>query len=453
MNPKLLKIITRFAPSPTGVLHIGSVRTALYNCIYARQHGGTFILRIEDTDTERSKKEYEENIIDGLKWLGIDYDIRYRQSDRCAIYKKYLEILLANGAAYISDEIPTEGGSCTQVIRFKNPNTTITFHDEVRGDISYDTTELGNFVIAKDLERPVFHFALVVDDFEMGITHVIRGDDHISNTPRQILIQQALNAPRPLYIHLPMLLSSDRSKLSKRYGAIAVTEYHEQGYIPEALLNFVALMGWNPGNDQEILSCEEMKNLFSFEKIQKSGAVFSIDKLNWLNKQYLKLLPTERIEKEILARLPPVLSEKAVKNPELFKKIIPIIINHITIFSDVRVMVDNGDLTFFFESPEYNRDALLWKDELDHAIAAKKLSVVIKIIETLDPTQFTADTIKAVLWDYATTTGRGSVLWPMRYALSGKAKSPDPFTLASILGKEITIQRIKHAVEILGLGI
>lgn len=442
------KVITRFAPSPTGVLHIGSVRTALYSWLYARQHDGKFILRIEDTDKERSTREFEENIVDGLKWLGLNYDEFFRQSERGTIYKKHLETIIANGTAYISKEEPTEEGKRSEVIRFKNPNHVLTFHDEARGDISFDTTELGDFVIAKDLETPLYHFAVVVDDFEMGVTHIIRGDDGISNTPRQILIQEAIGAPRPVYAHLPMILAPDRSKLSKRHGALAVTEYREEGYLPEAILNFVALMGWNPGNDQEIISLDEMLKLFSLEKLQKSGAVFNIDKLKWLNKHYLKLLSEEAAGQGILAQFPGDLRVKAEHDPITFKKIIPIIIDRISSFGEVRTLAEAGEFTYFFEDPIYEKEALFWKDERDPIRAAEHLRKVQEIIGGLTES-LTADSVKAAIWDYATLVGRGNVLWPMRYALSGLAKSPDPFSLVEILGKETTIRRVSVAVRLL----
>lgn len=445
----MTKVITRFAPSPTGVLHIGSVRTALYSWLYARQNNGKFILRIEDTDKERSRKEFEENIIDGLAWLGLAHDEFYRQSDRSAVYKKHLEAIIANGTAYISKEEPKEPGERSEVIRFKNPNRIVTFHDEARGDISFDTTELGDFVIAKDYESPLYHFAVVVDDFEMGVTHVIRGDDAISNTPRQILIQEALGAPRPVYTHLPMILAPDKSKLSKRHGALAVTEYREEGYLPEAILNFVALMGWNPGNDQEILSLAEMINLFTLEKVQKGGAVFNIDKLKWLNKHYLKLLPQEKAGEEILLRFPEILRIKAEDQPDVFAKMVPVIIDHIATFDDVRVNAEASEYEYFFEDPTFERGALLWKDEPEPTRAAEKLQKVLTLLESVDASLFTPETVKAAIWDYATEVGRGSVLWPMRYALSGRDKSPDPFMLASILGKETMIRRIEAAIQLL----
>lgn len=443
------KVVTRFAPSPTGVLHIGSVRTALYSWLYARQNNGSFILRIEDTDKERSKKEFEDNIIDGLKWLGLTHDEFYRQSERAEIYKKHLEALISNGTAYVSKEIPAEEGQRAEVIRFKNPNRIITFRDEARGDISFDTTELGDFVIAKDLETPLYHFAVVVDDFEMNVTHIIRGDDGISNTPRQILIQEALGAPRPIYAHLPMILSADRSKLSKRHGALAVTEYREEGYLPAAILNFVALMGWNPGNDQEIISLEEMTKLFSLEKLQKAGAVFNIDKLKWLNKHYMKLLPEEVIGENVRARFPEALRAETEKHSETFKKILPIILDRISTFGEVRLLAEEGEFTYFFDDPQYEREGLFGKEEHDFAAIRGNLDSITKLLEKIDSADFTADAVKNAVWDYATEVGRGRVLWPMRFALSGRAKSPDPFALAEILGKETTLRRITHAISLL----
>ena len=238
----------RIAPSPTGSFHIGGARTALYNFLYAQKHQGQFILRIEDTDKERSKKEFEEDIIESLNWLGLKYDELYRQSDREEVYKKYLKKMLDLGSVYIKDG--------EQVIRFKNPNKKIKFNDLIRGDIEFDTTELEDFIIAKNVDEPLYHLAVVVDDHEMAITHIIRGEDHISNTPRQILIQEAIGAERPFYAHLPLILAQDRSKLSKRkHGeAVSVNYYRQKGILPQSLLNYLALLGWNPGTEQEIFS-------------------------------------------------------------------------------------------------------------------------------------------------------------------------------------------------------
>ncbi len=445
----MTKVITRFAPSPTGVLHIGSVRTALYSWLYARQNNGKFILRIEDTDKERSKKEFEDNIIDGLNWLGLNHDEFFRQSDRSVSYKERIIELISKGAVYVSKEEPKEPGERAEVIRFKNPNKVVTFRDEVRGDISFDTTELGDFVIAKDIDTPLYNFAVVVDDFDMGVTHIIRGDDAISNTPRQILIQEALGAPRPIYTHLPMILAPDKSKLSKRHGALAVIEYRDEGYLPEAILNFVALMGWNPGNDQEVLSIDEMIKLFSLAKVQKGGAVWNIDKLKWFNKHYIKLLPANRSGEEILARFPNTLREKAKSDSIIFEKIIPVILDHISVFGEVQTFAEAGEYDYFFDDPKYDTKGLMWKDENEPTVTAQKLSKVLALIDDIDESFFVPETIKTAIWDYATLAGRGSVLWPMRYALSGRDKSPDPFTLASILGKKTTINRITVAIKLL----
>ena len=260
------KVIVRYPPSPTGLLHIGNVRTLLFNYLFAKQNNGQIVFRLEDTDKERSKKEYEEDIIENLKWLHIepDFSTTVRQSERSEIYKKYLEKLISEGKAYLSKEENTEDGKRAEVIRFKNPNQKIKFNDLIRGDIEFDTTELKDFVIAKSLEEPVYHLAVVVDDFEMGVTHIIRGDDGISNTPRQILIQEAIGTPRPIYAHLPLILAPDKTKLSKRkHGEqVSVSFYKSAGYLPEAMINFLAMVGWNPGTEQEIFSMEELIEKF-----------------------------------------------------------------------------------------------------------------------------------------------------------------------------------------------
>ncbi|MEY4440711.1 MAG: hypothetical protein RLY49_337, partial [Candidatus Parcubacteria bacterium] len=277
-------IRVRIAPSPTGNLHIGTTRTALFNYLFAKQNGGTFVIRIEDTDKERSKPEFEQNILDGLTWLGLTWDEFYKQSDRTEIYKNYLKKLIDDGFAYESKEEVTEEGQRDSVIRFKNPNKAVTFTDMIRGEITFDTTELGDFVIAKSIEEPLFHLAVVVDDHEMKISHVIRGEDHISNTPRQILIGQAIGATQPTYAHIPLILSKERKKLSKRDGATSLVEYKNTGYLKDALINFLAFLGWHPEGDVEILSIEELISQFDITRIQKGGAIFDLEKLNWFNK-------------------------------------------------------------------------------------------------------------------------------------------------------------------------
>ncbi|MEK7538360.1 MAG: glutamate--tRNA ligase family protein [Patescibacteria group bacterium] len=449
----MTNIVTRFAPSPTGLLHAGNYRTAVFSYLFARQNNGKFILRIEDTDKERSKKEYEDNILDSLKWLGLNYDEFHRQSERAPEHKKYLKYLIDKGFAYVSqEEALADSGAKDrrrEVIRFKNPNIKVSFKDLIRGDIEVDTTDLKDFVIAKDLDTPLFHLAVVADDFDMGVTHVVRGEDHISNTPRQILIQRALGAPEPVYAHLPLILAPDRTKLSKRKGALAITEYRERGYLPEAVLNYLALLGWNPGTEQEILTKDDLLSQFDISKAQKGGAIFNEEKLRWVNKEYLKLLPLEKLHAEISSRLPEDLRHSAENNPDTFAKIVPIILDRISTLGEVLLLADGGEVGYFFNDPVYDAEGLLWKDEKDSKLAVTRLSKVTDLLKELSDGNFNTETIKGALWEYATEVGRGSVLWPLRYALSGRDKSPDPFTLAMILGKETTLRRIAYAQNLL----
>ncbi len=433
------KVVTRMPPSPTGPFHVGSARTALYNYLYARQNDGKFILRIEDTDKERSKKEYEDNIVQSLEWLKMPHQEFYRQSERTEIYKKYLKKLIDQKLAYISKEEPKEAGERGEVIRFKNPNKKIKFNDLVLGEIEFDTTDLKDFVLAKDLDNPLYHFAVVVDDIEMGVSHVIRGQDHVSNTPRQILILEALGGERPQYAHIPLILSPDKkSKLSKRHGALSVLEYKEMGYLPEALLNFLALIGWNPGNDKEIFTLEELLKEFSLEKIQKSGGVFNVEKLNWINKEHIKLLPKSEVEKSILECLP-----DNMRNP----KLVPIIFERISKWGDVQAMVERGELDFFFEKLKYEKEKLIYKNSSPEKIS-NNLKLAIQALGELTEESFTHENIKNALMLIAEMqASRGELLHPVRFALSGKDQSPDPFTIAEILGKNETLSRLQKAIE------
>jgi glutamyl/glutaminyl-tRNA synthetase len=292
-----MNIVTRFAPSPTGPLHVGGARTALVSYLYAKQTSGRFILRIEDTDKERSKPEYERDILEGLAWLEITPDETYRQSDRTDVYKKYLQSLVSRDRAYVSREQKRDGTGEIDVVRFRNPNTRVGWKDLIRGEVSFDTTELKDFVIAKSIDEPLFHLAVVVDDFESKVSHIIRGEDHISNTPRQMLIQEAIGAPRPYYAHLPLILAADRSKLSKRKHAecASLSHYRKTGILPEAMVNFLALLGWHPSasDASEVLSRDELLKQFELERVQKGGAVFDVNKLNWLNRHYQKRRGTQ----------------------------------------------------------------------------------------------------------------------------------------------------------------
>lgn len=429
------KIITRFPPSPTGFLHIGRARTALFNFLFARQNEGKMVFRIEDTDKERSKREFEDNIVESLTLLGIKHDSGpYRQSERTVVYQKYLKKLIDDGFAYISKETPKEEGDREEVIRFKNPNKTLTFKDLIRGEITFDTTDLKDFVIAKSLEEPVYHLAVVVDDFEMGITHIIRGEDGISNTPRQLLIQQAIGAPQPVYAHVPLILAPDKSKLSGRHGAISVTDYREMGYLPEALVNYLALLGWNPGTEQEIFSMDELIELFDISKIQKSGAVFNIEKLNWINRQYLEKLNDADF----------ILHAKNFIQEEILIKILPLVREKISFFKEISSLLD-GELSFIKPLPTYDKESLKWKQEKDLSATKENLKLIIDIVSKIS--DFSKESVKASVWPLAEAKGKGYVLWPMRYALSGKDKSPDPFIISEILGREETVKRLTFAYE------
>lgn len=432
-------VIVRLPPSPTGNLHIGTARTALFNYLFAKKHAGKVLLRFEDTDKERSKKEFESNIVEGLNWLGISYDNQpVRQSERTVLYKEALKSLIDNGAAYISKE-PSRNDPNVEVsvIRLKNPGKSITFTDLVRGDITFDTTELGDFVIAKNMEEPLYHLAVVFDDQEMGVTHVIRGEDHISNTPRQILIQEALGYPRPIYAHIPLILATDRSKLSKRHGATALTDYRDKGYLPQGMINYLALLGWNPGTEKEIFSMDELIAEFDINKIQKGGAVFDEKKLRWVNKEHIKRLP-----KEVLSK---ILSGKIGK--DLPEGLAEVVVERIEVFSDIDALIKNGDLEYFFSAPALDRGKIAWKNSSPEE-AKEHLEKISSLIESGgDIMAYANGDGKARLASTSDSKSRrGNVLWPLRYALSGKDKSPDPFTLMKILGKEESLRRLNSAI-------
>ena len=320
------------------------------------------------------------------------------------------------------------------MIRFKNPNKKIVFSDMIRGEIEFDTTELKDFVIAKSLEEPLYHLAVVVDDFEMSVTHIIRGEDHISNTPRQILIQEAIGAPKPYYAHIPLILDKDRAKLSKRkHGeGVSLSYYIKKGYLPQAVVNFLSLLGWNPGTPQEIFTPGELVKQFNIEKVQKGGAVFNVEKLNWINKEHLKLLPTDKINEEIGKEI----NKFHAADSGFVQKLSPIILERISTFGDVAELIKVGELEYFFNKPNYEIGQLKWKGDSDIEVTKKHLSHIISAAGEIADDEFSADSVKKSLFGYAEQQGKGSVLWPLRYALSGKDKSPDPFTLMEVLGKK-----------------
>ncbi len=439
-----MPVITRFAPSPTGFLHAGNYRTALFSYIFAKQNEGKFLLRIEDTDAARSKKEYEDNIIDSLKWLGLEYDGFHRQSERTSVYKSYIDRLIASGHAYVSKETPKEPGGRTEVIRFKNPNKKVAFDDMIRGKIEFDTTELGDFVIARSMTEPVFHLVVVIDDAESGITHIVRGEDHISNTPRHILLYEALGLQVPKYAHIPLLLSPDRSKLSKRKGALPITEYRTRGYLPEAIVNYLALLGWHPTDEREILSREEILKEFSLDRVQKSGAIFDEEKLKWFNRQYLMRLSDEAFVGQADAFLPEWLRSRS----PIVMRLLPLLREKISVFGEIPALVDEkGELAFVKGLADYSKESLLWKKNPDPSASKRHLEESRKLIAGINGDSFTAEHIKTAIWPYAEANGKGDVLWPLRMSLTGQDKSPDPFISASILGKEEALKRIDLAIS------
>jgi len=432
----------RIAPSPTGYMHIGLARSALFNYAFAKKLGGSFLLRIEDTDRERSKKEFEDDIKKGLTWLGIVWDEEpLRQSERGEVYKKYLKQLIDGGNAYLSQE-EGGGGKRNEVIRFKNPNKVIEFNDILRGNITIDTTDLGDFVIAKDLNTPLYHLAVVIDDFESGITHIIRGDDGIANTPRQILIQEAIGAPRPLYAHIPLIVAPDHTKLSKRHGSHSLRDFRSRGYVKEAIVNFIALLGWHPEkNDKELFSLAEFVEEFSIERVVKSAAIFDKEKLNWMNREYMRSNP--HIDELLKQYIPPSISSSAL--------LVSVILERIYTLEETRALFEkNGELSFLAIEPFYEKNLLIEKKKNPtFEIIEKHLHFIINELSTMSETSFSPEAIKEKIWNYATEEGRGQVLWPMRVALTGKEKSPDPFTVAALLGREKTFSYLQKACDII----
>jgi len=476
-------IRVRFPPSPTGFLHVGNARTALFNYLFAKKYGGRFVLRIEDTDTERSKKEFEEDIIAGLKWLGIKWDegvgangphAPYHQSERTEIYKKYLNRLIENGNAYYcfcaAEELdaqknylmsqglpPKYSGKCASIkketaleravkgephiIRLRVPEKKVVFNDLIKGKIEFDSSLMGDIPIAKDIDSPLYNFAVVADDEEMKITHVIRGEDHISNTPKQIIIQEMLGFNTPIYGHLPLLLGQDKSKLSKRHGALSVTDYKKMGYLSSALVNFIALLGWNPGSDRELFSLADLEKEFNIKKVNTSGAVFNVQKLDWFNVQYIKQTPDDELARICL----PYLKEAGLAGDKTdmkwIQKIVSLEKERIKKLSDIAPLVD-----FFFVLPDYPAELLVW-EKSDKSKILANLKESQKELENLPADQFSADNIKNIFSKIAAQSSNGEVYWPVRVALSGKAASLGPLEIADALGKEKTMERVARAIR------
>ncbi len=454
------KVAVRYPPSPTGNLHIGNIRTILFNYLFAKhaERLGTeasMIMRFEDTDKERSKAEYEQVALDTLDALGITFtDGPYRQSGRTNIYIQAIQKLIENNMAYEGEK--SKDNSEDRVIRFKNPNKKITFTDAVRGNITIDTTDFGDFIIARSFNNPLYHLTVVVDDIDMGITHIIRGEDHITSTPRQILLIEALGSSIPQYAHLPLIIGSDKKKLGKRHGAVTYQEFEKVGYLPSAIINYLALLGWSEGNDREFYSMEELEKAFTLENVSKSPAMFSYEKLDSVNRHYLLQLPDTVYEQEVQKYLTKQIqiyldtTNKAVRHTILHT----IIKDRISKWGDVQ-NVCNTELSWLKNTNQLNKEKIAWKESSNEA-TKKHINNLITLLKTIPKNKWeqvtnreATFTIKNTIWEYAETIGRGEVLWPMRYSLTGEERSPDPFTVAFILGKEETIARLELAKSLL----
>jgi glutamyl-tRNA synthetase len=437
-------VVTRISPSPTGEMHIGTVRTALFNYLYAKKSGGTYFVRIEDTDKARNKPEWVDAIWRDFTWAGIIEDARYVQSEHLERHKELLRGLVDSGRAYISHEPKADDATQTvDVVRLKNPGTSVTFEDLVRGTVTFDTSELGDFVIARAIDDPLYHFAVVVDDADAHVTHVIRAEEHISNTPRQILIQEALGFSRPIYAHIPLILAPDRSKLSKRKHNASVEHYRKQGYLAPAMLNYLVLLGWNPGTERELFSLPEMVEHFSIEKVQHSGAIFDEVKLKWFNREYMMRMELSDFVAYAKEFLTPETAAFLGANLQLGE----VLRERASTFGEIRTADEAGEYQFFYKTPSVGADALVFKTESKEATIAR----LERVLALLEPIQgaWTKDSIKEALWPYAEAEGRGQVLWPLRMALSGREKSPDPFTISGIIGYDETKHRINGAITVL----
>jgi nondiscriminating glutamyl-tRNA synthetase len=479
----------RFAPSPTGSAHIGSVRTALFNWLFARKYGGTFVLRIEDTDKERSEKKYETEMLQALSWLGLNWDEGpqpvgngdqlelggdngefgpYRQSERTEIYKKYLQQLLESKDAYYcycsKEDIeamrqamlaqglpPKYNGHCRnltepptgkspEVIRFKTPEIKIEFKDMVRGKVVFDAALFGDMIIAKDLDSVLYNFAVVIDDALMQITHVIRGEDHLSNTPKQILIFRALGFAEPIFAHIPLILNADRSKMSKRFSDTALLNYRDRGYVAEAMVNFLILLGWHPTGDKEVYSIKELIAAFEMDRVQQSGAIFNEEKLDWLNREHMKAMPVG----EVVELVAPFFANKniVIKDDALLTRVVGVQISRAKTLAEI---VDVSG--FFFALPDYEPALLIWKDSSTLKEVGTILLHAKEILENIAPENFTRQEIMLVMPTIIGDKSRGMVLWPLRVALSGQANSPDPVEIMEVLGKDESLKRIDVAMQ------
>ncbi len=467
------QVRVRFAPSPTGYLHIGGVRTALFNWLFARHEKGAFILRIEDTDRERSTPEAIRAILDGLKWVGLDWDEGpIYQTERLPLYKEQSDRLLAEGKAYLCycteeelearrkealarKELPKYDGRCRRrsgavpagvspVTRFMSPQAgQTTVHDLIKGDVTFDNAQLDDLVLVRSNGMPTYNFGVVVDDAQMRITHVIRGDDHLNNTPRQILLYQALGYEPPRFGHLSMILGMDKVKLSKRHGATSVLEYQETGYLPEALVNYLVRLGWSHG-DQEVFSMLEMIDNFSLENITKSPAAFNPDKLLWLNGHYLKTADTKRVAELLVPflRKRGALSDGAQPDALLLERLVRALRER----SQTLVEMADKATPFFQESVTMDQDAA--KKFLTTAVQPA-FARLVAVLEAVSP--FEHDALEQEFKSVLSETGlsMSKLAQPVRVALTGGTVSPGIFDVMLIIGRDRTLARLKKAIDLM----
>jgi len=459
-------VITRFPPSPTGYLHIGGARTALFNWLFARHHKGQFVLRIEDTDQIRSTDESIKAILDAMEWLSLDWDQGpFYQTQRLDVYREYLQKLIENGSAYYCECAPDElekrrqeasaagrkpkyDGLCrnrglgpgpNRVIRFRSPDSgTTVLNDLIKGPIFFENSELDDLVIQRSDGMPTYNFAVVVDDITMNITHVIRGDDHVNNTPRQILIYQALGVNLPLFGHVPMILGQDRTRMSKRHGATSVMAYKEMGFLPEALVNYLVRLGWSYG-DQEIFSREELIEKFSLDNVGKAPGVFDPEKLLWLNAHYLR----EKAPEELTPLLQPFLS--SLGYPEKPKEYLAKAIK--TLQPRVHTLVELAQSMKFYMSDAIEYDPPAAKKFLTPAIkeAFIKLISAMGSLEVFDEANLERVFRQIVVDEMGFKLGK--IAQPVRVALTGMTASPGLFEVIDVLGKDAVLKRMQLALE------
>ena len=419
----------RFAPSPTGNLHIGGARTALFNWLYARSQGGKFILRVEDTDLARSKKEYLDEILNGLQWLGLEWDELYHQSQRFQLYKDYAHRLLSKGLAY------QEG---TAII-FKVQPRKLKIQDLIHGEIEFDTSLIKDQVLIKSDLSPTYNFACVVDDAAMNITHIIRGDDHISNTPKQVILYQALEFPLPEFAHLPLILGA-QGRLSKRTGATAISDYRKMGYLPQALVNYLLLLGWSPGGNQELIDINEAVKKFNIQDANKTASQFNLEKLSWINAEYIRRLK----DTELLELLKPLAFEKKSSNDNFdsnyLLSVVKLLQQRISTLVD---FIDYGDF-FFEEEVEFTPEAQKKIEAKDYS---REFALLIERLNSLEHFDCLAieNSFRSLVSQL--NVKAGELVHPVRAALTGKTIGPGLFELMEVLGKEKIEKRLRRFIK------